>query len=95
MYYIAAEAANANQDSLTATNLLDSVRVHRNLAKYTQTALKRDSINVEISKEYQKEFLGEGQVFFYYKRKNLPFSSIPYTRVPVASNASYVFVKPE
>jgi len=95
MYYIAAEAANANQDSLTATNLLDSVRVHRNLPKYTQTALKRDSINVEIGKEYQKEFLGEGQVFFYYKRKNLPFSALPYTRVPVASNASYVFVKPE
>jgi starch-binding outer membrane protein, SusD/RagB family len=95
MYYIAAEAANAMQDSLTATNLLDTVRVHRNLVKYTQPALKRDSIDKEISKEYQKEFLGEGQVFYYYKRKNLPFSSLPYTRVPVASNASYVFIKPE
>jgi hypothetical protein len=79
MYYIAAETANALKDSLTATNLLDTVRVHRNLLKYTQTALKRDSINIEIAKEYQKEFLGEGQVFYYYKRKNLPFSSLPYT----------------
>ena len=95
MYYIAAEAANALRDSLTATNLLDTVRVHRNLLKYTQTALKRDSINIEIAKEYQKEFLGEGQVFYYYKRKNLPFSSLPYTRVPVVANASYVFIKPE
>ncbi|MDI3321484.1 RagB/SusD family nutrient uptake outer membrane protein [Pinibacter soli] len=95
LYYIAAEASNASADSLTATNLLDSVRVHRNLAKYTQTALKRDSINIEIGKEYQKEFLGEGQVFFYYKRKNIPFASLPYTKVPVVPNASYVFVKPE
>jgi starch-binding outer membrane protein, SusD/RagB family len=95
MYYIAAEAANAMQDSLTATSLLDTVRVHRNLVKYTQTALKRDSVEKEIAKEYQKEFLGEGQVFYYYKRKNLPFSSLPYTKVPVVSNASYVFSKPE
>jgi hypothetical protein len=95
MYYIAAEAANAMQDSLTATTLLDSVRVHRKLNNYTLSALRRDSVNVEIAKEYQKEFLGEGQMFYFYKRKNIPFSSLPYTRVPVASNASYVFVKPE
>ncbi|MDH7463108.1 RagB/SusD family nutrient uptake outer membrane protein [Chitinophagaceae bacterium 26-R-25] len=95
LYYIAAEASNASADSLTATNLLDTIRVHRNLPKYTQTALKRDSINIEIGKEYQKEFLGEGQVFFYYKRKNIPFTSLPYTKVPVVSNASYVFIKPE
>ena len=95
MYYIAAETANAFKDSLTATTLLDTVRVHRNLLKYTQVALKRDSINIEIAKEYQKEFLGEGQVFYFYKRKNLPFASLPYTKVPVVSNASYVFIKPE
>jgi len=71
------------------------VRVHRNLVKYTLPALKKDSINVEIAKEYQKEFLGEGQVFYYYKRKNLPFSSLPYTKTPVVYNASYVFIKPE
>jgi len=95
MYYIAAEASSALQDSLTATNLLDSVRVHRNLLKYTQAALRRDSIIVEIGKEYHKEFMGEGQVFYYYKRKNLPFSSLPYTKVAVVPNATYVFIKPE
>jgi starch-binding outer membrane protein, SusD/RagB family len=95
MYYIAAECATASLDSLTATNLLDSVRVHRAVPKYTLAALKTDSLKVEISKEYQKEFLGEGQVFFYYKRKNLPFASLPFTKIPVVSNASYVFVKPE
>jgi hypothetical protein len=95
MYYIAAECATALQDSLTATNLMDSVRVHRGLVKYTQTALKRDSLTVEIGREYQKEFISEGQVFYYYKRRNLPFSTLPFTKVPPVAGASYVFIKPE
>ncbi|HEX6849381.1 MAG TPA: RagB/SusD family nutrient uptake outer membrane protein [Chitinophagaceae bacterium] len=95
MYYIAAECATARLDSLNATNLLDSVRVHRNVPKYVVAALKIDSLNIEIRKEYQKEFLGEGQMFYFYKRKNLPFSSLPFTKVPVVGDASYVFVKPE
>jgi hypothetical protein len=95
MYYIAAECATAALDSLKATDLLDSVRVHRGLPKYTLAALKTDSLNVEIRKEYQKEFLSEGQMFYFYKRKNLPFSSLPFTKVPVVADASYVFIKPE
>ena len=95
MYYIAAECATAALDSLKATDLLDSVRVHRNLPKYTLAALKTDSLYIEIRKEYQKEFLGEGQMFYFYKRKNLPFSSLPFTKVPVVADASYVFIKPE
>jgi hypothetical protein len=95
MYYIAAECATASLDSLKATDLLDSVRVHRGLPKYTLPALKTDSLNIEIRKEYQKEFLSEGQMFYFYKRKNLPFSSLPFTKVPVVADASYVFIKPE
>jgi len=95
MYYIAAECATAALDSLKATDLLDSVRVHRGLPKYTLAALKIDSLNIEIRKEYQKEFLSEGQMFYFYKRKNLPFASLPFTKVPVVANASYVFIKPE
>jgi hypothetical protein len=95
MYYIAAECAAGNNDLGFATDLLDSVRVHRNLPKYTLSALSSDSLNTEIRKEYEKEFLGEGQVFFYFKRKNLPFASLPFTKVPVTSSASYVFTKPE
>jgi starch-binding outer membrane protein, SusD/RagB family len=95
MYYIAAECAVALNDSLSATNWLDTVRVHRNLPKYTLAALKKDSLGVEIGKEYQKEFLGEGQVFFYFKRKNLPFTALPFTKVAVVPGASYVFIKPE
>ena len=95
MYYIAAECATASLESLSATNWLDSVRVHRNVPKYVVAALKTDSLNTEIRKEYQKEFLGEGQMFYFYKRKNLPFASLPFTKVPVVPNATYVFIKPE
>ena len=95
MYYIAAECANNYKDTVAATALLDTVRVHRNLPVYTTAGLKVDSVTTEIRKEYQKEFLGEGHVFFYFKRKNTPFASLPFTKVPVVSNASYVFIKPE
>jgi hypothetical protein len=94
MYYIAAECAAVNNPGY-ATDLLDTVRAHRNLPKYGLAALPADSLNKEIQKEYQKEFLGEGQMFFYYKRKNLPFAALPFTKVPVVANASYVFIKPE
>ncbi|ANE53188.1 hypothetical protein SY85_24705 [Flavisolibacter tropicus] len=95
MYYIAAECAAGNNDLGYATDLMDTVRVHRNLAKYTLASLPADSLNTEIKKEYQKEFLGEGQAFYYFKRKNLPISALPFTRVPVVAGASYVFVRPE
>jgi hypothetical protein len=95
MYYIAAECAGTNNDIAAATDFLDSVRIHRNINKDLTPTISTDSLTTEIRKEYQKEFVGEGQMFFYYKRKNLPFNSLPFTKVPVVSNASYVFVKPE
>jgi hypothetical protein len=95
MYYIAAECAGSNNDMAQATDLLDSVRWHRNVNKDLTPTISSDSLTTEIRKEYQKEFLGEGQMFFYYKRKNLPFASLPFTKVPVDAGASYVFTKPE
>jgi len=95
MYYIAAECAAGNNDIASATDLLDSIRIHRGVNKDLTSTISIDSVTTEIRKEYQKEFLGEGQMFFYYKRKNLPFASLPYTKVPVVPGASYVFTKPE
>ena len=95
MYYIAAECAANNNDMASATDLLDSIRFHRGVTKDLTPTISSDSVTIEIRKEYQKEFLGEGQMFFYYKRKNLPFASLPYTKVPVVPGASYVFIKPE
>ncbi|MBO9204706.1 MULTISPECIES: RagB/SusD family nutrient uptake outer membrane protein [Niastella] len=98
MYYIAAECANTSQDSATTIALMDTVRRHRGLLNYTITptsGVTRDSLSKEIAKEYQKEFLGEGQAFYYFKRKNTPFNKLPYPKLPVVPGASYVFIKPE
>lgn len=64
MYYIAAECEPI---AATAIGYLNTVRNNRGLLSLATTA----NINTELQKEYQKEFFGEGQLFYYYKRKNL------------------------
>jgi len=61
MYYIAAETA---PDNTTAFSFLNTVRYNRGDANIPGTAV----LATEIRKEYQKEFYGEGQLFYYYKR---------------------------
>jgi len=95
MYYISAECAVSNADLNSAVALIDTVRVHRNLPVYNAATLTLASMATEIQNEYQKEFEGEGQMFFYYKRKNIPFASLPFTVAPVSPNATYTFIKPE
>ncbi|WP_316815719.1 RagB/SusD family nutrient uptake outer membrane protein [Pedobacter nyackensis] len=103
MYYIAAECA---ADVSTGLSYINKVRVSRNLTGLTAVNVPDpESLSKEIMNEYRKEFLGEGQVFFYYKRKNIPFNALPFypkvpavpgeAYLPVASNATYTFVKPE
>ncbi|WP_316782991.1 RagB/SusD family nutrient uptake outer membrane protein [Pedobacter frigiditerrae] len=64
MYYIAAETEPLAADGI---NYLNVVRLNRNLINLLPTAV----LNTELQKEYQKEFFGEGQLFFYYKRRNI------------------------
>jgi len=68
MYYIVAETET---DPSIAIQYLNTARNNRGL---TDLPLGVDIKN-EIYKEYRREFYGEGQLFFYYKRNN--FSSIP------------------
>lgn len=68
MYYIVAETETDPNQGLS---YLNTVRYNRGLVDLDPGA----DIDVELRKEYQKEFYGEGQLFFYYKRKNI--SSIP------------------
>ncbi|UZD21140.1 RagB/SusD family nutrient uptake outer membrane protein [Algoriphagus halophytocola] len=79
MYYIAAESL-ADSDPGQALVYLNTVRYNRGLE---ELALGVD-IQEEIMKEYRKEFFGEGQLFFYYKRHN--FSSIPNGSSNTANN---------
>jgi hypothetical protein len=73
MYYIAAECA---PDVATGVNYLEQVRSHRGLtAEALSTSMSQEELQEQILKEYRKELVGEGQLWFYYKR-NLA-SSIP------------------
>lgn len=61
LYLIAAECANGKD----AYGYLNKLRNHRGLVSIEET----QDIENYIYQEYRREFLGEGQLFFYYKRK--------------------------
>ena len=72
-WYIAAECQK-NSNPNESISLLNEVRENRNLSLFPLSEdLNATQIQDEIYKEYRKEFIGEGgQLFFYYKRLNLP-----------------------
>lgn len=70
IYYIAAEILK-DSDPARVVELLNLVRDARNLDDFhLADNLSADELDEEIKKEYRKEFLGEGQMFYYYKRRN-------------------------
>lgn len=74
-YYIAAECVEDTAPA-RAVKYLNLVRYNRGLsATPLSETLSTKEVDNEIYKEYRKEFLGEGQLFFYYKRRN--YSTIP------------------
>lgn len=74
MFLIAAECEPV---AGLALGYLNAVRNNRGLLSLPGTA----NLTTELQKEYQKEFFGEGQLFYYYKRRNL-------TTIPNGSAAS-------
>lgn len=70
MYYIAAEYYLQSNTS-KASSLLQEVRKSRRIVDVLPTNLTEAQLITEIQKEYRKEFMSEGQLFFYYKRKGL------------------------
>lgn len=92
-YYILAECA---ADVPAGLAYLNQVRAARNLTTPLTTVNVPDAaaLTTEITNEYRKEFIGEGQMFFYYKRKNTAFTALPFA-FPIAANPSYTFVRPE
>lgn len=67
MYYIAAECET---DLAKATAYLEEVRRHRGLLAHPLTVTSADELALEIDKEYRREFISEGQMFYFSKRKN-------------------------
>jgi hypothetical protein len=74
LYLILAETES---DPAKALAYLNTERRNRGLANLENIS----SMAIELRKEYQKEFWGEGQLFFYYKRINatgVPSATTPY-----------------
>ena len=92
MYYIAAECHLANNDVKAALDLLTVVRNQRGVYEELDAAMSVEQAMVEIKKEYHKEFLLEGVMFYYYKRTGadvLPNMDTPMT------DEQYVLPYPE
>lgn len=79
MYYILAETET---DPVQAVHYLNQVRFNRGLTDLPDNA-PLTGYGGEIEKEYNKEFYGEGQMFFYYKRINPSWISFSSYRVPI------------
>ena len=76
-----------------AIEALNLVRNNRGLfAQPLPTTLSYDEVWEELIKEWRKEFVGDGQLFFFYKR--IGSESIPYTTV-VCNDEVYVLPLPE
>ena len=85
LYYILAETAT---DPAKALTYLNTVRNNRGLINLGGSA----NIAAEILKEYKKEFYGEGQLFFYYKRTNT--ASVPDAMTNAPRSLVYVVPLP-
>lgn len=94
MYYMAAECLNATGQSKRAVELLNEVRRSRGIAATNDLSknISSENLTKEIEKEWKKEFLGEGQMFYFYKR--LGYSQIPNTSLP-GSEKVYVLPIPD
>jgi len=95
MYYIAAECANRKNDLPTGVAYLNQVRQARGLNALNAAGITTaDSVSNEIMREYQKEFIQEGQTFYYYKRLNKDLRQATGTTAPDVTGA-YVLPVPD
>lgn len=75
-YYILSECKYRLSGVAEATPYLNFVRAKRNIMVELSTTISGSQFINELLKEHMKEFVSEGQLFFFYKRHNM--SSINY-----------------
>lgn len=92
MYLIAAETAPTVEEGF---GYLNEFLPHRGL----ETILSDNDLSLCIQKEYRKEFFGEGQLFFFYKRMKASYMSVtgdePWDGINISSPDVYVVPLPE
>lgn len=67
LYYMAAEIYNERGEYANALAKLNEVRQHRGIMT-NLTELDYEFIKTEIMKEWRKEYIALGQIFYFYKR---------------------------
>ena len=90
MYLIAAETSSVPDDRI---RYFSTFRNHRNL----QGVTTESDVDWYLEKEWKKEFYGEGQLFFWYKRNKkteMQSAVSPYGKVSVSSE-DYVLPVPD
>lgn len=88
IYYILAESAENINESAEYLNMVRDCR-GIDAIQYTSEEEK----NIQLEKEYRKEFAGEGQLFFFYKRNfKRTFLHCPLNEM---TEKNYVFNLPE
>lgn len=92
MYYIAAECS-WDADQAKALEYLNTVRGQRGINTLVNTASKEVFLT-ELVKEARKEWYGEGQIFFMYKRLNRNIVGQSGSLIP-ASNKLFVLPLPD
>ena len=91
--YMAAECINRiGEERAKAIQYLNKVRDARGIVIMLAEDLNETQIDAEIQKEYYKDFYGEGQIFFYLKRKEI--TNLPYFNKEV-SKEIYVLPIPD
>ena len=78
------------EDDAKALEYLNEVRRHRGIVSDLTDASK---LRDELTKEYAKEFLAEGQLFYYCKRNEL--TKFPYGYQTATEDNVYVLPKPD
>ena len=89
MYLIRCESEYRDGDTNASLQTLNELRRVRNLPALQE--LPTD-FYTELIGEYRREFLGEGQLFFVYKRLNHP--TIAYSDIDPVATRSYTFPLP-
>mgnify|MGYP002624705147 FL=1 len=90
MYLIRSEVLYRNGDADEALGALNELRVARNLTRLTR---QPDDFLLELIREYRREYLGEGQLFFLYKRLNRP-TILLFPEVDAVEEKLYTFPLP-
>lgn len=92
MCYIIAECSYAN-DKAYAESYLNYIRQSRGCRTQLESNSTQEEFNQLILKDFRREFYGEGQLFYFYKRLGL--EGIRDSRTTIKYDSKFVFPVPE